>query len=213
MNTARLTQMSVWKLLKIARSKNKNALHLPDTTNIFLSQDFLADMPPQNPYTSHPWFQTKESYSFGKKSQLQQFTIFDHYAQRWTPSKPDILAISPFICQPIMEVMLRIPTHIILAGGRNRGLAREAFKAELVPAVYNREQKGYATKFFYNGLIENLSSIREYLYNSILLKKGFLDKEKLDTHLNEDSIKTKMIGAFIMGLLKNEKWARSLMQA
>ena len=210
MNTARLTQMSVWKLRRIVRNNESNAVQRPGTNNIFLSKEFLPDLPPSSPYDAHPWFQASNGYSFGKHNQLQQFTIFNHYAQRWTPSKPDILAISPFICQPVMELMLRIPTHLILAGGRNRGLAREAFKSELAPEVYAREQKGYVTKFFFNGLIEDLAAIRAYLHDGILMKEGFLDKAVLDAELNEDSIKMKLIGAHIINSVKFEKWARSL---
>ncbi len=210
MNTARLTQMSVWKLRKAVRRNDRNAVRRPDTRNIFLAADFMADAPARSPYDEHPWFRGDTDFSFGKQHQLQQFTVFNHYAQRWTPSKPEMLAISPFICQPLMEVMLRIPTHIILAGGRNRGLAREAFKAELAPEIYAREQKGYVTKYFFNGLIENLPAIRAYLYDGVLLKQGFLDRAALDAHLNEDSIKTKLVGSFLLNALKNEKWARSV---
>lgn len=210
LNTARLTEMSVWKLLRIAREDNKNAIRTPKMRNIFLSKEFLEGFQLSDPYENHPWFQGSQKFVYGKHHQLMQFTGFNHYAQQNTPSTPDLPRIMPFISQPLIETMLRIPTHIILARGRNRGLARETFKTELTHEVYNREQKGYVTRFFFNSLIENLPSIKEFLYDGILLREGFLDREVLDTDLNEDSIKTKMIGAHIMNSVKYEKWARSL---
>ena len=210
MNTARLTQMSVWKLLKIARKNDVSAIPAQRIKNIFLAKTFLEAEHPESIFVDHPWFEGENDFSFGKHNQLMQYTFFNHYAQRYTPSTPQTPNFTPFICQPLMETMLRIPTYFLLANGRNRGLAREAFKAELVPKVYNREHKGYATKVFFNGLIENLTAIKEFLYDGILLSEGFLDKAALDANLNEDSIKTKLIGGDIMNSLKYEKWARSL---
>ena len=211
LNTAHLTEFSIWKLLQIQKLNDHTANAEHHMGNIFLSKDISDELPPPNVFETHPWFQTNEMYSFGKLNQLKQFTFFNHYAQRYTPSTPDIPAISPFICQPLMEIALRIPTYTLLANGRNRGLAREAFKKELVPEIYNRERKGYVTKYSHNMIIENLNSIKSFLYDGILVKENFVDKKLLDKEFNENSIKTKTTGSYISNIVKYEKWARSLL--
>ena len=210
LNTARLTGASIWKLQKIMPPKENGLSTDQGPANVFLSSDISNGLTPVNVYEEHPWFQTNEPFSFGKFNQLSKFTMFNFYAQILIASPFKAPTLPPLICQPLMEAALRIPTHFLLAGGRNRGLAREAFKRELVPMVYNRELKGFVTKYVSNTVIRNLKPMREFLLDGCLAKANFLDRGVLEANLNEDRIKVDKIGVFILETVKYEKWVRSM---
>ena len=209
LNTARLTEYSVWKLRRMARNRGTNSDSNSINSNVFLSKD-MSENKSVDSFDTHPWLQAKDTLPFGKHHQLKSFTYFDQYAQRYTSSTPIAPSIPPFISQPLMELMLRIPTYILLANGRNRGLARETFKQELTPEVYNRENKGFMTRFVFNMILMNLEAIREFLYDGILVRENFLDRKALDAYLNEDALKTKVMTSDIHFAIKYERWARSL---
>lgn len=209
LNTARLTEQSVWKLERTTRAQKQGAELPAMKSNIFLSKE-ITERKGEDALENHPWFQARDHFLFGKYHQLKSFTYFDQYAQRYTPSTPLVPSIPPFINQPLMELMLRIPTYILLTGGRNRGLARETFKAELTPEVYNRENKGFVTRWLLNIFLMNLDSIKEFLYNGILVGENFLDKHALDTYLTEDGLKTRVLPSEIHFAIRYERWARSI---
>lgn len=210
LNTARLTENSVWKLQRISRQPGDRADGASSNNSIFLSKEMLDNVDWSVISNTHPWFQGPTTFSFGKHHQLQQFTHFNRYAQRYTLSIPQIPSVPPFIAQPLMETMLRIPTHILLMGGRNRGLARETFRQSLTPGVYNRESKGNVSKSLLETILINLPKIREVLYDGVLAQQKFLDRNALDSFLNEDGIKTKLTSNDIHHVVRYERWARSV---
>ena len=213
LNTARLTESSVWKLQRISHQPFNRINDTSFKNSVFLSKDMLDSVDWSVISNKHPWLQEPATFSFGKSHQLQQFTHFNQYAQRYTLSTPQIPSIPPLIAQPLMETMLRIPTHILLMRGRNRGLAREAFRQDLTLGVYNRESKGNVSKSLLEIVLKNLPSIREVLYDGILTQHKFLDRGALDSFLNEDGIRTKLMPNDIHHVIRYERWARSIVQA
>ena len=210
LNTARLTGASVWKLRKLTPPHENRLSADQGPANVFLSRDISNGLAPVNVYKEHPWFQGSEPFSFGKYNQLKKFTVFNVYAQHLVLNPLKTPMLPPLICQPLMETTLRIPSHLLLAGGRNRGLAREAFKRELIPAVYNRELKGFITKHVSNTIIKSLKPVREFLLDGLLVKANFLNQDALETSLSEDRIKVDAVGALIVETMIKEKWARSM---
>lgn len=89
--------------------------------------------------------------------------------------------------QPVMEACLRIPTYVWIDGGRDRSIARRAFADVLPQAVVRRTQKGLADRYNRRILDENAAFLREMLLDGMLVGKGLLDREKLESLMSPDT--------------------------
>ena len=211
LDSSRLTKQSLWRVIQLAE-KNKNSTPVLESQqkNEFLSRNVIKDDEKVDIYNSHPWFSSGELFPYGKHSQLQQFLGFGSFRSREHEQDHEIDHVHPFIAQPLMETVLRIPSFFLLYNGRKRGLAREVFRYDLPLEIYHREDKAYAGKFAYNQIINNLSFFRRYLLDGYLISAGILDKELLEKSLNENAVKLELVGGKILGILRLEKWLRNI---
>lgn len=115
----------------------------------------------------------------------------------------------PLISQPLIELSLRIPIHVLTLGGRQRGLARQAF-AEVVPAeILAREDKGGTTLLWINKIRENQPFLRNLLLDGWLARHGIVDEPSLDPYLSGGfPIRTEQWGP-LAACIAAEMWARS----
>lgn len=87
--------------------------------------------------------------------------------------------VDPLNAQPVWEVALRIPTHILLAGGISRGLARRAFSDLLPDEIRKRVAKGTGHYFYQQLVRRNRNYLRERLADGLLVQENYLDRSKL----------------------------------
>jgi asparagine synthase (glutamine-hydrolysing) len=114
---------------------------------------------------------------------------------------PTLLAV-----QPIVEICLQTPTHILGRHGADRAIERAAFAARLPSAIVNRHVKGDTTRYFANLLLANLQWLRPFLLDGSLPKSGLVCRNKLEGLLTMDSlVRGKCFGALISCLLA-EAW-------
>src|SRR3569833_951549 len=67
----------------------------------------------------------------------------------------------PLLSQPLVELCLRVPTHVLIKGGRDRALARRAFEGHLPSEIVRRAAKGRADQHVRNILDANLDFNRK----------------------------------------------------
>lgn len=96
--------------------------------------------------------------------------------------------IHPLTSQPVVELCLSLPTWVLATGGRDRGLARQAFAARLPPAIVERRSKGDYTAFFHREIAANLPFIRDYLLGGRLADLGVIDRSRLEASLDPDRL-------------------------
>ena len=81
----------------------------------------------------------------------------------------------PLLSQPLVELCLRIPTYVLIRSGRDRALARRAFKRDLPAEIVRRQAKGRADQHVRNILDANLTFVREMLLDGLLVRPGLVE--------------------------------------
>jgi asparagine synthase (glutamine-hydrolysing) len=92
----------------------------------------------------------------------------------------------PLLSQPLVELCLRIPTYLLIKGGRDRALARGAFARDLPTEIIRRQAKGRADQYMRNILDANLEFVRELLLDGMLVRRGILNRSALETYLTRE---------------------------
>ncbi len=82
--------------------------------------------------------------------------------------------------QPLIEICLRIPMYVWISGGRDRSVARQAFAADLPPAIIRRTAKGVSHRHNRRLIDANAAFLREMLLDGLLVKNGLLDRAAVD---------------------------------
>lgn len=137
-------------------------------------------------YFSHPWEEIARALCPGKRNHVSGiaasglFSTFVRRRERQAPS------VRPLASQPVVETCLRIPSYVLLADGISRGLARRAFRDILPPEVARRTVKGLSVGFWTTVVRRNIPFLRERLMDGILVRKGLLDRAKIDRFLVTD---------------------------
>jgi asparagine synthase (glutamine-hydrolysing) len=86
----------------------------------------------------------------------------------------------PLLSQPLMEVCLQIPTYLLLQGGRERALAREAFANQVPPQILRRYDKGSTVAHATEMLRRSDPFLRELLLGGILAENNVIDRKELE---------------------------------
>ncbi|BBE32397.1 asparagine synthetase B family protein [Sphingosinicella microcystinivorans] len=133
----------------------------------------------------HPWLAGLGALPPGKRVQLEAIANCQLF---FTPVRRGIdrPLIHPLLSQPIVELCLSIPTWQLAPDIRDRGLARDAFRARLPEALLARRRKGEASTYYNRAIAENLPFLRDYLLGGRLAEMGLLDKTRLETALDAD---------------------------
>jgi asparagine synthase (glutamine-hydrolysing) len=120
----------------------------------------------------------------------------------------NIVADTPLMLgvQPLVEVCLRTPTHILSRNGSDRAVERAAFGARLPLAIINRHTKGDTTRYFAKALSANLKWLRPFLLDGVVVKSGLVDPIKLETMLTTESLVRRNVCAALISCLVAEAW-------
>lgn len=115
----------------------------------------------------------------------------------------------PLLSQPVMEFCLGIPTLRLTRGGRDRGLARDAFAARLPAFVAARRSKGRLSAHYGRMIAAALPGLRDLLLKGRLVDLGVLDPIKVDAALRAEALMWRGgYGAIVQAALA-ELWLRA----
>lgn len=121
--------------------------------------------------------------------------------------------IHPLLSQPVLEAALAIPTIDLTEGGRDRGLARNAFAARLPNEIRIRRTKGSLAQYFGEAIMQGLPELKLFLLEGHLAQRGYLDRGKLEAALTMDVLIWKAVYGDVMLLTMTEAWVRGWSQA
>jgi asparagine synthase (glutamine-hydrolysing) len=158
---------------------------------------------------THPWFTRVERVSeavVGKLGMLLATPDLYAGAASATDNSPEIL--SPIYAQPVIELCLRIPPDVLFSGGRDRGLARQAFTGDAPDAILRRLWKDRPGDFHEQIIARNLGWLRQILLDGVLVCDGFLDRAAVERALAEGPTKTDVFAGEILRHLDTEMWVR-----
>jgi asparagine synthase (glutamine-hydrolysing) len=199
---SRWMRLSVWSVLGRALL----ALGRPETVPVstLLSQETRAALR----RTPHPWLGGAANLPPAKRIQVGALTgnLALHGPSRQSEAA-DIL--HPLLAQPVLEAGLSIPADVLTRGGRDRGLARDAFADRLPALVRERRSKGVLAVYFGRSIAAGAPLLKSHLLDGLLVSEGLLDRTRVEAALDGDQLiwtgeySDIMISAII------ESWARA----
>jgi asparagine synthase (glutamine-hydrolysing) len=120
----------------------------------------------------------------------------------------DAERLSPLYSQPVLELCLRVPVHLLTLGGWDRAIARRAFYDALPQEVANRKEKGAMDQHLRGVVDHNITFIRELLLDGALVGEGVLDRKRLVTALSGKVSQSCARAAEILDFVGTEAWLR-----
>ena len=210
MEAARLEQKSIWAILyKVLRhSTSKRSWHpLTDffpEYNALLNLEILRSVNDDD--ILHPWVKEAKSIPPGKLLHLMLATVSPLYYEPSLSPRSQLEPVNPLFSQPLIELCLQIPTYTLTTGGRDRGLARLAFKNNVITEIINRESKGAGDQYYTQVFEGNIKFIREFLMDGILMKEKIMNGQALEQALSGDQTHIDAARLHILSLICTESW-------
>jgi asparagine synthase (glutamine-hydrolysing) len=159
----------------------------------------------------HPWIVAAAHLPPAKRLQSAALVDLVH-----APAPCEALeaapACHPLISQPLIETCLRIPSDVLLLGGRLRGLAHEAFRQYVPEAILKRDSKGATRSYLVRIVRENVPLIRECLLDGLLMSEQLIDRARLEAHLVKDQPLRPGQLFPLLSCITAELWLRSARQ-
>jgi asparagine synthase (glutamine-hydrolysing) len=208
-DAARFARRPYWSVLKEAvvdaRSRKPWRPELLAARQIFANRESL----PENlvEYVSHPWTTDNEDIPRGKQVQIY---FLAEVLNRHRPfgQLESVEEVYPLMSQPLIETCLRIPTYLLLRGGRQRALVREAFNGLLPSEITTRESKGSTTSCIIRMMRENHGFVRELLLDGILVRERLANRRQLEPYLDTARPLRPQLVFPLISCIAGEVWAR-----
>jgi asparagine synthase (glutamine-hydrolysing) len=157
----------------------------------------------------HPWLQGLRREPWEAISKLGMLLgTPDLYAGQAQPRAAGSEIVAPIYSQPFIELSLRIPADVLFADGRDRGLARRAFRGDVPQPILDRVWKDRAGGFHEEVVHRNLDWLRETFLDGVLVTEGLLDKAAVERALAPGLVKSEVFPGELLRHLDTEVWAR-----
>lgn len=211
LGVARSSERSVWGVLRdvmIFGKLNKTWNPFADVgAKRVLIRSEVLDRVRRDGSITHPLFDRSQRAPPGKRQHAWYLSI-----PLATYDPADYFCgldeVQPLISQPLYEACLQTPTYRLVAGGRDRALARQAFASRLAPQVVRRGSKGGMEEYVRAILERNLPFIRDVLSAGILIGEGLLDRHRVEESLSEGVTRLTSSPAELLNCVSTEAWAR-----
>ncbi len=156
----------------------------------------------------HPWMQGIADLPPGKAWQIYLLPkVLHRYETSPRSEVADI--IHPLLSQPLIELVLKIPSYVLTRGGESRALAKAAFVHDLPKEILGRKTKGGTTSHFARMAHDNLAFIRSFLLDGLLVQQDFIDVTGLENYLSQTNLQASETIPNIFRLLATEAWLRA----
>lgn len=214
---ALLTQKSSWSVLTTAVRRSftntggiprERILEASQLVNPQIRQEFRGTS------VSHPWFQESRRIPWGTIRRIGTLASASDYYNIAAPIDSEVPEIvSPLYTQPVTETLLRIPIYVHFHQGRDRGLARKAFAAEVPEPILRRLWKDRAPGFHDQVFERQRGFLTETLLEGVLTSQGLLNRALLEEVLAAGPTKNTVYPGEVFRHLDTELWARHWMQS
>lgn len=201
MDIAVMNHSTFWEALYriarrlIRRRPGTNALDLR-----YLSRDAASHLAPRSAQNG----QGVDGCLPGKAEHVRSVLTIHNYLEGHARAEFAPI-LSPLLSQPIVECCLSIPTWRWCEGGRNRAVARRAFKDRLPQPVLERRSKGHFDGFCAALFETNRGLVRSMLLDGQLARQGLLDRSTVELALRTPFPPAETI-ARLLALVDVESW-------
>jgi asparagine synthase (glutamine-hydrolysing) len=166
---------------------------------------FLVPPVTPNMPEAHPWLASSDALRPGSADHLRMIVGLFHFLA--DPETDTPANLHPLMCQPLIELCLRIPSWLWLEGGRDRAVARAAFRHLLPPSVLDRRGKGSLQGMIVRGFEARRAELRDYLVEGRLVEHGIADPAAIAAYFDTGGQATARNR--ILELASAEQWLRS----
>lgn len=215
LDAARIDRLSVWAVLRRAlvygvwgrtwSIRDEPALH-----KTLIRTDVIDEVARATGagHLVHPLFRAPATALSGKVWHAWQLQIpppgfCNPLAQTDYPE-----SVTPLYSQPLIEVLLRIPTYFLTIGGWDRAVARRAFQRDVPREIITRQAKGGQEEHARAVLARNIGFVRGLLLEGALVAHGILDRDQLEDVLSGRPTRMRTGCAELYEYLGAEAWLR-----
>lgn len=164
------------------------------------------------PVTEHPWWPAPAKALPGSVAQVVSLI-----AAKDVRDGRDRSLIAPnrtpLLTQPVVEHCLRIPSWMAVSQGRNRAVARDAFRDVLPPLVVDRTTKGDFRGLLGELFLHNRALIRELLLEGRLRAEKIIDVAAVEAALDPNRLHKDSSFNELLTLSAIELWAGGMERA
>jgi len=179
-DAAHLSKQPYWSVLQSAYSRRRDISDALARKPCFVN---VAALPGNvDDYVLSPWGTDAEDLPRGKWMQIR---FLAEVANRHRPIARLERAPQhhPLLSQPLVEVCLQIPTYLLLRGGRERALAREAFANQVPREILRRHDKGSTLAHATELVRRSEPFLRELLLGGLLAENNVIDRKELESYI------------------------------
>jgi asparagine synthase (glutamine-hydrolysing) len=155
---------------------------------------------------AHPWLDGLRWAPPGKREHVEALVHIQHFLDRRSSPIP---VLHPLMAQPLLELCLRVPSWLWMRGGRDRAIARKAFKGFLPSSVLERRSKGSLQGLFHRSFSRLRGEIRDLLMSGELRSAGIIDPHLLEATFERSDWMRDDMQLRISELVALELWLRS----
>ena len=191
---------SWWEVVRAAKKRIRRRAAWKENLS-FLNRRALLNKP-----EPHPWLTGLAQVPPGKREHVEALVHIQHFLDRRGSELP---LLHPLLAQPIVELCLRVPSWLWMRGGRDRAVARDAFR-DLVPApILNRRTKGSLMGLFYRsfGLLQR--EMVDLLVTGELNANGIIDAQALEAAIASGEVVRDDLQLRISEMVALELWLQS----
>ena len=199
---ARLHGTTLWSAARAAGRRSRRARAAWPRDDAFLAPD--AALPTD---ADHPWLRDVTAVDRGTLEHVQSIAGIFHFLADPTPGA--IAVLHPLLAQPILEACLRIPSWLWIRGGRDRAVARQAFRGLLPDTILARRTKGSLVSMFMTGYMGQRLQLEALLLEGKLSQTGLLDHAAIRDYLRREGQPDDARYIRLIDLASAETWLRS----
>lgn len=156
----------------------------------------------------HPWLNCPRGAYPGKARHVALLVSAQSWVEGLDMTAPT-RSISPLLAQPVVEACLAIPSWMWMEGGRDRAIARQAFRHDLPPAIVNRAVKSAPDSYLAQIVEHHGSVIRDILLGGRLVAHGLADRTAVESAMRDTRFLRGYDFLRILQLVDVEAWVRS----
>ena len=206
-DVAEVHNANLWKVAGLTLRKGRRRRPSPiwRRNSYFLNTDRLPAQP-----ADHPWLVEPDNALGGSRAHihaiLASYSHLDGYGrQHVAPS------IFPLLSQPVVETCVAIPSWLWVAGGRDRAVARAAFRGLLPDITLNRRTKGGMEAFCARTFEINRNRLRPFLLDGHLAAAGLLDASAIEAYLARPFANRDTLFYHLLPIVDTERWVRGIL--